>query len=33
MGAGETAQQVKVLSTKADNVNLLPGTHMMEGEI
>lgn len=25
MGAGETAQQAKVVSTKADDVSLLPG--------
>lgn len=32
MGAGETAQQAKVVSTKADDVSLLPGTHTVEGE-
>ena len=31
-GAGETARQAKVLSTKADDMSLLPGMHTVEGE-
>lgn len=31
-GAGEMAQQVKALAAKPGNLNLITGTHIVEGE-
>lgn len=31
-GASEMAQRVKSLATKPNDLNLVPGTHMVEGE-